>query len=134
MLPDNLGIRGPDWDVVGYADITIGKAPSHGKVSSERRQDYPTHTKDKARNDCKRNLAGASELFYQSHAEFHGTDSFSIQVKDLNNQLHSFRKSEIQTLDKQMGASLMPNYTGKVSGAELDDLVAYLRVHWPTHD
>jgi cytochrome c oxidase cbb3-type subunit III len=53
-------------------------------------------------------------------------DSFSIQVKDLNNQLHSFRKSELQTLDKQMGTSLMPNYTGKVAGAELDDLVAYL--------
>ena len=53
-------------------------------------------------------------------------DSFSIQVKDMNNQLHSFRKSDLQTLDKQMGASLMPNYTGKVAGSELDDLVAYL--------
>jgi len=71
----------PDCQVVGYAEITVVKAASHGKVSSDKGQDYPTYTKDNARYDCNRNLAGASELFYQSDADFHGTDSFSIQVK-----------------------------------------------------
>jgi len=53
-------------------------------------------------------------------------DSFTIQVKDAGNQLHSFRKADLQTLDKQMGQSLMPSYKSKTSGAELDDLIAYL--------
>jgi cytochrome c oxidase cbb3-type subunit 3 len=53
-------------------------------------------------------------------------DSFTIQVKDMNSRLYSFRKSDLQTLDKQIGQSVMPNYTGKVSGSDLDDLVAYL--------
>jgi cytochrome c oxidase cbb3-type subunit III len=53
-------------------------------------------------------------------------DSFTIQVKDRNSQLYSFRKTDLQTLDKEIGKSMMPNYTGKVSDSELDDLVAYL--------
>ncbi|HEX5230260.1 MAG TPA: c-type cytochrome [Bryobacteraceae bacterium] len=53
-------------------------------------------------------------------------DSFTIQVKDMSSRLYSFRKSDLQTLDKELGQSMMPNYTGKVSGADLDDLVAYL--------
>jgi cytochrome c oxidase cbb3-type subunit 3 len=53
-------------------------------------------------------------------------DSFTIQVKDQSSQLHSFRKADLQTLDKQIGTSLMPNYTGKASPSELGDLVAYL--------
>jgi cytochrome c oxidase cbb3-type subunit 3 len=53
-------------------------------------------------------------------------DSFTIQVKDAGNQLYSFRKSDLQTLDKEIGKSMMPNYSGKISDSELDDLVAYL--------
>jgi cytochrome c oxidase cbb3-type subunit III len=53
-------------------------------------------------------------------------DSFTIQVRDMSGQLHSFRKSDLQTLDKEIGQSAMPNYTGKVSGSDLEDLVAYL--------
>ena len=53
-------------------------------------------------------------------------DSFTIQVKDMNSRLYSFRKSDLQTLDKEIGQSMMPNYTGKVSASDLDDLVAYL--------
>ena len=53
-------------------------------------------------------------------------DSFTIQIKDRNSQLYSFRKTDLQTLDKEIGKSMMPNYTGKASGSELDDLVAYL--------
>jgi cytochrome c oxidase cbb3-type subunit III len=62
--------------------------------------------------------------------EVHGVrvneDSFSIQVRDASNQLYSFRKADLQTLDKEMGKSPMPNYSGKTSDSELDDLVAYL--------
>lgn len=50
-------------------------------------------------------------------------DSFTIQVRDTN-QLYSFRKADLQTLQKQMGKSLMPEY--KLAGSEIGDLVAYL--------
>jgi hypothetical protein len=40
--------------------------------------------------------------------------------------LHSFRKADLETLDKQIGTSMMPNYTGKTSASELGDLVVYL--------
>lgn len=53
-------------------------------------------------------------------------DSFTIQVKDAGGRLYSFRKADLQTLDKEIGKSLMPNYSGKASASELDDLVAYL--------
>jgi cytochrome c oxidase cbb3-type subunit 3 len=53
-------------------------------------------------------------------------DSFTIQVKDANNQFYSFRKADLQLLDKQTGQSLMPSYKASISGSDLDDLVAYL--------
>jgi putative heme-binding domain-containing protein len=53
-------------------------------------------------------------------------DSFTIQVRDAGNQLYSFRKADLQQLDKQIGKSLMPDYKSKISGSDLDDLVAYL--------
>lgn len=53
-------------------------------------------------------------------------DSFTIQLRDAGGQLHSFRKTDLQTLDKQVGQSLMPSYKSKIAGPALDDLVAYL--------
>lgn len=53
-------------------------------------------------------------------------DSFTIQVRDAGSQLYSFRKADLQTLDKQIGKSLMPQYKSKIAGPDLDDLVAYL--------
>jgi hypothetical protein len=53
-------------------------------------------------------------------------DSFTIQIRDANNQLYSLRKADLQTLNKEIGKSLMPSYSGRVSGADLDDLIAYL--------
>lgn len=53
-------------------------------------------------------------------------DSFTIQVKDASNRLYSFRKADLQTLEKEIGKSVMPNFSGKTSASELDDLVAYL--------
>ncbi|HKB09442.1 MAG TPA: hypothetical protein VKD69_02270, partial [Vicinamibacterales bacterium] len=53
-------------------------------------------------------------------------DPFTIQVRDTNNQFHSFRKSEVKQVDKEFGKSLMPGFRGRVTDGELDDLVAYL--------
>ena len=53
-------------------------------------------------------------------------DPFTIQIRDTGNQFHSFRKSEVKQIDKEFGKSLMPGFRGRVTDAELDDLVAYL--------
>ena len=51
-------------------------------------------------------------------------DPFTVQIKDANGHFHSFRKSELSTLNKLRGQSPMPAY--KLSPTDLDDLVAYL--------
>jgi len=53
-------------------------------------------------------------------------DPFTIQLRDMSNRFHSFRKSETKEIEKEFGKSLMPSYRGKLTDAEVDDLVAYL--------
>ena len=53
-------------------------------------------------------------------------DAFSIQLRDLSNQIHSFWKSELAELRKDWGQSPMPGYGTLLTPAEIDDLVAYL--------
>jgi len=62
--------------------------------------------------------------------EVHGVrineDPFTIQLRDTSNRFHSFRKSETKEIDKEFGKSLMPSFRGRLTDAEVDDLVAYL--------
>jgi cytochrome c oxidase cbb3-type subunit 3 len=53
-------------------------------------------------------------------------DSFSIQIRDLSNQFHSFLKSELTDIVKEPKRSLMPTVKTTLTNQELDDLVAYL--------
>jgi putative heme-binding domain-containing protein len=53
-------------------------------------------------------------------------DSFTIQVRDASGQLHSFRKSNLERVEKQTNRSLMPSFKDRLGPAELEDLVAYL--------
>jgi cytochrome c oxidase cbb3-type subunit III len=53
-------------------------------------------------------------------------DPFTIQMRDTNNQFHSYRKSDLKQIDKEFGRSLMPGFRGRVTDVELDDLIAYL--------
>jgi len=53
-------------------------------------------------------------------------DSFTIQLRDASSRIYSFQKADLQSLDKQFGTSLMPEYKTKASAPEVDDLVAYL--------
>ena len=53
-------------------------------------------------------------------------DTFTIQVRDSNGQLHSFRKAELRQIEKEFGKSLMPAYKDRLSASEVGDLVAYL--------
>ena len=52
-------------------------------------------------------------------------DTYSIQLMDLEENLHSLWKSDLEEL-RQEDTSWMPSYRGTFSDGELDDLVAYL--------
>jgi cytochrome c oxidase cbb3-type subunit 3 len=53
-------------------------------------------------------------------------DGFTIQLRDLENRLHSFRKSEVKVLEKSFSRSVMPSFAHVFNATELDDVVAYL--------
>lgn len=53
-------------------------------------------------------------------------DTFTIQLRDPSNRFHSFRKSDVLSIDKQFHQSLMPSFDSVFTPAELDDLIAYL--------
>jgi putative heme-binding domain-containing protein len=53
-------------------------------------------------------------------------DTQSIQLRDLTDKLHSFWKDELAELTYLAGKTPMPGYKGVLTGAELNDLVAYL--------
>ena len=53
-------------------------------------------------------------------------DSFTIELKDAAGRFHSFKKLELQKLEKLPGKSVMPSFKDTLSATQLDDLVAYL--------
>lgn len=53
-------------------------------------------------------------------------DSFTIQLRDQQGRLHSFRKADLQRLQPDPGISLMSSYRDTLTPAEVNDLVAYL--------
>ena len=53
-------------------------------------------------------------------------DEFSIQMRDMNGDIHSFDKRELLGFEKAFGHSLMPGYEVVLSARDLDDLISYL--------
>ena len=53
-------------------------------------------------------------------------DSFTIELKDATGRFHSFRKLDLEKLEKLPGKSVMPSFKDTLSSTQLDDLVAYL--------
>ena len=53
-------------------------------------------------------------------------DTFSIQLKDQQGNIYSFRKRDLRNLKKLRGETPMPAYASVFSSAELDDLVKFL--------
>jgi putative heme-binding domain-containing protein len=53
-------------------------------------------------------------------------DAFSIQIRDLSNQFHSFWKNELTDTVKEPKRSIMPSYQSILTTGELNDLLAYL--------
>ena len=53
-------------------------------------------------------------------------DTFTLQLRDADNRVYSFRKEELKELKRESTASLMPSYQTVFSTTEIDDLIAYL--------
>jgi putative heme-binding domain-containing protein len=53
-------------------------------------------------------------------------DSFTIQIRDADDRLHSFEKHDLAEIRREPEASAMPSYAKTLSEGEIDDLVAYL--------
>jgi putative heme-binding domain-containing protein len=53
-------------------------------------------------------------------------DDLSIQIRDINGNPRSFLKDDLKTTWREQ-RSLMPSYAARLSGTEIDDVVAYLR-------
>jgi putative heme-binding domain-containing protein len=53
-------------------------------------------------------------------------DTFSIQLKDQQGRLHSFRKNELGNLKKLRGETPMPAYGSSLSAADINDLINFL--------
>ena len=53
-------------------------------------------------------------------------DAFTVQLRDPQGRLHSFRKADLQYLRPEPATSLMPSYRDTLNGGEINDLVAYL--------
>jgi putative heme-binding domain-containing protein len=53
-------------------------------------------------------------------------DTYTIQLRDRDGGLHSYRKTELKSLERRFSSSPMSSVRDKVSDAALNDLVAYL--------
>jgi putative heme-binding domain-containing protein len=53
-------------------------------------------------------------------------DPFSIQIRDLSDQIHSFWKRDLVEVRREKGVTPMPGYGSIFSPGELDDMVGYL--------
>ena len=53
-------------------------------------------------------------------------DTFTLQLKDINNRMHSIRKQDIASIDIDAEKSLMPSYDDAFNNREIDDLIAFL--------
>ncbi len=52
-------------------------------------------------------------------------DTFTITLRDMAGNYHTFNKSSLQSVDKEFGKSFMPSFS-RLSEAQRNDLVAYL--------
>jgi len=53
-------------------------------------------------------------------------DTYSIQLRDMSDRLHSFWKQDLAAFEKHIDRTPMPSFRGKLTDSEMENLVAYL--------
>lgn len=86
VVDDYYSVK-PDCGNSGYPEIKILHFPGHGTVAAEKGEVYPTFAKDNVRYECNKAKVASSRVLYKSNPEFHGNDSFTIQVRFENSTL-----------------------------------------------
>ena len=113
MVRGKGGCFGPDLSSVGSL-----RSPAHLRASIQR----PSEDIDPA--------YWSVEAVDQNGVAYSGVrlneDSYSIQIMEQNENLRSLAKKDLRMLRVDKEKSRMPAYSGAFTGAELDDLVAYL--------
>jgi hypothetical protein len=87
QVVDNYYSVEPDCSNPGYPEIKVLRLPGHGTIAVENGEAYPNFSKDNVRYDCNKKKVATTQVMYESVAGFHGTDSFTIQVRYSNSNL-----------------------------------------------
>jgi cytochrome c oxidase cbb3-type subunit III len=114
MIRGSGGVFGPDLTTIG-----LRRSPTHLRTSlidpaADKPDGFIVLTATPAAN--KKPLTGVRI----------NEDTFSVQLRDVNGKVHSFWKSDLATLSRDLKSSPMPGYKGAFTDRELDDLIAYL--------
>jgi putative heme-binding domain-containing protein len=119
------GAAGPD-----LTDIALRRGPAHLKTSLTSPDADVPKSPEVFRSDVNIPdnfvMVRATRAGQQVVGVRVNEDTFSIQIRDMSGELHSFFKSELTDLRKEWGKSSMPGYAGRLTEQEIDDVVAFL--------
>lgn len=124
MIDGQGGSSGPDLSKVG----TIRSAALLRKILLDPGGNLPTG------NDLQERAQYPAYEMYRvvmkDGKELLGTrvdeDSFTMQLRDERGNIHSIQKFDVKEIEPVPGKSFMPGYKGKLTDAQLNDLVAHL--------
>jgi len=70
----------PDCTATGVPKVTLITPPSHGTMSTEQGEDYPSYPTDNPRHVCNMRKVPAVLLYYQSASGYTGNDTAGVEV------------------------------------------------------
>jgi hypothetical protein len=81
-------------------EVTVADPPTHGKVTTQLGTTYPTFPKENVRFVCNRQAVPSVDVMYQSDADFHGKDVFTLEVQSYLRPdvpgTHSYQSYEVE--------------------------------------
>lgn len=70
----------PDCTAIGYPDVTVTRAPSHGQVTVDKGNEFPNFPKNNVRSSCNSVRVPATVYYYTSDDGYTGADNFSVEI------------------------------------------------------
>ena len=113
------GVKGPDLTLVGErrgAERLRAQLVEPGREKIQNEDGYAEYLPVRILTTSGREVQGLRL----------NEDGFTLQLRDLDNRIHSFRKDEVREMKKDFAGSIMPSFASMFNASQLDDLVAYL--------